>query len=166
MVGLTPGLEVWDGSSKRWLALEQTYTAPSATILVGRQLELLSNGRYKSGKHRVVSYPHQTTSSTPASNFRYSMVFVLRAHWPVTIDTDTLETPITGPFDKPMKGITGKELYMEIEKAHFNVNTTVQEREEQKRRLKAKGAEKSQTTQVRKTGFLREMIGKIRRSRK
>ena len=47
-------------------------------------------------------------SKYPASSqkqYRYSIVFVLRAHSPVIVNTDELTTPITGVFERPMRGI-------------------------------------------------------------
>jgi hypothetical protein len=71
-------------------------------------------------------------------SFRFSIVFVLRAHSPVQIDTDKLTTPITGTFQHPLTGITAGELFGSIQGAHFNINTQIQERDEQRRRLAEK----------------------------
>ena len=130
-----------DNRANFWFPIEQSYDSPKGSLLVGRQLERLSNARYRAGGHRVKSYPDSASrpqgSSDPksSSDWRHSIVFVMRAHLPVPIDTDRLTTDITGPFSKPLKGITGREFFDEIHSAHFNINTGVEEREEQRRRL-------------------------------
>lgn len=139
VIGDKPGLEVRDTRADFWFPIEQSYETPKGSILVGRQLECLSNGRYRAGGHRVRSYPNPATDRkeplTPRNNYRYSMVLVLRAHLPVPINTDNFTTDITGPFSRPLKDIAAKDLFNEIHSAHFNINTSIQEREEQKRRL-------------------------------
>lgn len=59
----------------------------------------------------------------------------MRAHLPVLIDTDELATDITGLFEKPLKNVTAGELFDDIHAAHFNINTEVEERDEQRMRL-------------------------------
>ncbi|PVH80570.1 Clavaminate synthase-like protein [Cadophora sp. DSE1049] len=139
VIGDKPGLEVMDNRANFWFPIEQSYEAPKGSLLVGRQLERLSNARYRAGGHRVKSNPNLSpdpkTSSDPESNWRHSIVFVMRAHLPVPINTDELTTKITGPFSKPLKGVTAGEFFDKIHSAHFNINTGVEEREEQRRRL-------------------------------
>ncbi|KAF1941484.1 hypothetical protein EJ02DRAFT_455148, partial [Clathrospora elynae] len=96
VVGNVPGLEVWDAHS--WFAVEKEVEKAGmkgASMLGGRQLERLSNGRYPAGGHRVVSYglPNPSSSPLPESEdkkHRFSIVFVLRAHEPTIINSDTL----------------------------------------------------------------------------
>lgn len=76
--------------------------------------------------------------SIPSPRYRYSIVFVLRAHSSVPVNTDQLTTKITGPFLKPVNGITAGQLYKEIHLAHFNINTGIEERNRQKELLAAK----------------------------
>lgn len=172
VLGSTPGLEVWNRASSSWLLIEKADQQAAATLLVGRQLERLSNGRYQSGKHRVCAYPSNTavapaaaqqqqpppppstttitaaSTSTPqtpqfslkslsssSENYRYSIVFVLRAHWPVPVDSSLLTTPITGTFASPMSNMTAKDLFVSIEKMCYNVNAERKERDKQRRRL-------------------------------
>lgn len=147
VTGDTPGLEVWDRYVQKWFQIERTYERPASSILVGRELERLSNGRYRAGGHLVCSYPDpplapeseaSSESTKPPRNYRFSIVFVLRAHLPIPVDTDALTTPITGKFEHPLRGITAQELFRNIQSAHFNINTQIQEREEQRRRLAEK----------------------------
>jgi hypothetical protein len=105
-------LEVWDRHARSWFPIEKSYYSPAGSVLVGRQLECLSNSRYRAGGHLVRSYPsvkpHDPTP-VPGSlrkQYRYSIVFVLRAHSPVPINTDNLTTRITGQFSHPLRDIT------------------------------------------------------------
>ncbi|KAG0646643.1 hypothetical protein D0Z07_7461 [Hyphodiscus hymeniophilus] len=138
--GDTPGLEVWDRNVQKYYQLERTYARPAGSLLVGRQLERLSNGRYVSGGHLVRSYPEEITSDPtkppkPSRPYRFSIVFVLRAHSPIPVDTDNLTTSITGPYKNPLRDITANELFSSIQSAHFNINTHIEEREVQRQRL-------------------------------
>jgi hypothetical protein len=142
--GDTPGLEVWDRHVQQYFQIERTYERPAGSLLVGRQLERLSNGRYRSGGHLVRSYPDSIPPPdapismepiVPPRTYRFSIVFVLRAHSPIPVDTDNLTTSITGRFKRPLKDITAQELFRSIQSAHFNINTHIPEREEQRRRL-------------------------------
>jgi len=132
VIGDQPGLEVWDLNIHKWFQIERSYEKPAASLLVGRELEMLSNGRYVPGGHLVRSYP---TSTEPSQKYRYSIVFALRAHAPVSVDTDRLTTSITGEFRNPIKGIAAEEVFSVIYKSCFNVNTNIEERREQKERL-------------------------------
>lgn len=144
VVGDTPGLEVWDRYVNRWYCIEKSYQSKSAaSLLVGRYLERLSNGRYFAGGHRVRSYPDPTMQRVPASveiprKYRYSIVFVLRAHSPVLVNTDNLTTDITGEFEQPLKDITAGDVFKAISSACFNINTHKEEREEQRQKLAEK----------------------------
>lgn len=140
MTGNVPGLEVWARQVNKWYCVEKAYEKAAPSVLVGRQLELLSNGRYHAGKHRVRLYAgssidHSMTEAKNSVKYRYSMVFVLRAHSPVAVDTDRLTTDITGVFEKPLKNMTAGEMFNKICTAHFNINTHVEEREAQRRKL-------------------------------
>ncbi len=134
VVGDVPGLEVWDG--KNWFEVEKEVEKSGmsgATLLVGRQLETLSNGRYPAGGHRVVSYGDPKGREDGEKRYRFSIVFVLRAYGPTVINSDDLETDVTGKWPKPMHGVTAGELYANIRSSHFNVNIGIEEREKQKR---------------------------------
>jgi hypothetical protein len=142
VTGDTPGLEVWDRYVQKWFQIERTYERPASSILVGRELERLSNARYRSGGHLVRSYPDESDesekpdkSSKPLRSYRFSIVFVLRSHSPVPVDTDALTTSITGKYEHPLRNIVAGELFRTIQSAHFNINTQIQEREEQRQRL-------------------------------
>jgi hypothetical protein len=103
-------------------------------------LERLSNRRYTAGGHLVRSYPDPPQRAEPSTpkNYRYSIVFVLRAHSPVLVNTDILTTPITGEFKDPLRDIQARELFKMIEKAHFNINTRHEERQQQRLKLAEK----------------------------
>ena len=139
VIGDSPGLEVWDRQRRQWFPLERNYPSPAASLFVGRQLERLTNGCYYSGGHLVNSYPDvgNSNSSNPSKRYRHSIVFVLRAHSPVPIKTDDLETSVTGKFAKPLQNITADDLFKTIRSTHFNINAGVEERDGQKRKLAA-----------------------------
>ncbi len=129
---------------------ERTYRSP--VLLAGRQLECLTNNRYRSGGHLVRSYPdrlHDPTgeASIPRAPYRYSIVFVLRAHSPILVNTDALTTKVTCKFSRPLNGITAGELLRNIQADHFNINAGMEERNEQKRKL----AEKKKDENIRCT---------------
>lgn len=133
VVGDVPGLEVWDGT--KWFEVEKEVVnsgSNGATLLVGRQLETLSNGRYPAGGHRVVSYGDEAGRQDGLQRYRYSIVFVLRAFGPTVINSKELETNITGTLPKSMDGQTAGELYANIRSSHFNINIGIEEREKQK----------------------------------
>jgi hypothetical protein len=145
VVGNVPGLEVWDGHA--WFDVErevQRAGMRGASLLVGRQLERLSNARYAAGGHRVVSYglPNSVSTAEPdqtqdeEKRYRFSIVFVLRAHEPVLIDSDVLETAVTGKWQEPLKDVTAGKMYEEIRGRHYNINIGVEEREKQRRNVK------------------------------
>lgn len=146
VVGDVPGLEVWNG--RQFFDVERHCKTPSATMLAGRQLERYSNFRYPAGGHRVVSYgkPLSTIaaeSSKPGivaepPRYRHSIVFVLRAHEPVVVDSDELETEITGKWAEPVSGVTAGKLFEQIRSKHFNINIGMEEREKQRRKLQEK----------------------------
>ncbi|EMD65006.1 hypothetical protein COCSADRAFT_36351 [Bipolaris sorokiniana ND90Pr] len=147
VVGDTPGLEVWDGAD--WFDVEKEVERKGrkgATMLVGRQLERLSNERLRAGGHRVVAYggPQDMSSGDGVGvvekRYRHSIVFVLRAHDSTQIDSDALETRITGRWRQPIKGVTAGALYEMIRSQCFNINVEKEEREVQRRKLaEAKG---------------------------
>ena len=118
---------------KGWFPIERTYEKPAGTLLVGRQLERLSNGRYPAGGHLVKSYPdplHKADTETD-KHYRYSIVFVLRAHSPVIVNTDSLTSSITGEFENPIIDVESRELFKELQRDHFNINTHKEERQQQ-----------------------------------
>jgi hypothetical protein len=113
-----------------------------ASVLVGQQLSRLTNKRYLPGAHRVFLSSTQSPPflpgpppDSPTPRYRFSIVFALRAHSPVPIDTTTLTTALTGPYASPMIGITAGDLFKEISGACFNVNVPKPVREGQKARL-------------------------------
>ena len=72
--------------------------------------------------------------------YRHSIVFVLRAHSPVTISSTDLETRITGQWNEEVKDVTAGQLYDAICGKHYNVNIGMEEREKQRRKVaEAKG---------------------------
>lgn len=137
VVGDVPGLEVWDGYG--WKDIERGYTGHQATYTVGRQLERLSNGRYPAGGHRVVSYglpsPVQELEEGEKKRYRHSVVFVLRAHVRVVVESKELETSITGKWAEPVSGVTAGKMYEDIRSKHFNINIGMEEREKQRRNI-------------------------------
>ncbi|KAH9877820.1 hypothetical protein J1614_003037 [Plenodomus biglobosus] len=145
VVGDIPGLEVWNGFT--WFECEreiQRAGRKGGTLLTGRQLERLSNGRYPAGGHRVVSYgspkPLFTASTFPSideKRYRFSVVFVLRAHEPVVFNSADFETEIVGKWLEPMQDVTAGKLYEQIRGRHFNINVDVEERKKQRKRIKA-----------------------------
>ena len=142
VAGDSPGLEVWNMQQQSYFPIEKSYqlTGPAATLLGGRQLQRLTNGRYVPGGHLVRAYPkpQDIPGEIPSTEkrYRYSIVFVLRAHNPVPIDTDKLTTRITGEHKEPMKDATAKDLFLKIKNAHYNINTGIQDREQQKQKLR------------------------------
>lgn len=79
--------------------------------------------------------PPSQPSSQKGPKYRYSIVFVLRAHDQVTINTDNLTTSITSDFQTPIKGITAGQMFEQIKSSHFNINTNVEERDKQKKNI-------------------------------
>jgi hypothetical protein len=174
VVGDVPGLEVWDGAN--WFAIEKVVESSGrkgATMLAGRQLERLSNGRYPAGGHRVVSYGSSEPSSSPPTSdsqasspvpasapprdekrYRFSIVFVLRAHESVIINSDAFETEVTGKWLEPMNGITAGRFYEKIRSQHFNINIDIDEREKQRNKLNNIQDGKKQDCEVAKDNVL------------
>lgn len=153
VVGDVPGLEVWGGEG--WCEVERGYEGRQVTYTVGRELERLSNGRYPAGGHRVVSYgvgkggggggKESGGEKKEEKNYRHSIVFVLRAHEPVLVESDELETEITGRWGERVSGVTAGEMYEEIRGRHFNINIGHEERERQRRNVRegrGKGVER------------------------
>ncbi|PSN59455.1 hypothetical protein BS50DRAFT_580026 [Corynespora cassiicola Philippines] len=136
VVGDVPGLEVWDGS--HFFDVERRYKSPAATMLVGRQLEMFSNGRYVAGGHRVVSYPRPQPHAQPShteKKYRHSIVFVLRAHEPILVRSSELESAITGKWTEPVDAASAGKIYEEIRARHFNINIDKKERDDQRLKL-------------------------------
>ncbi|TGO25332.1 hypothetical protein BPAE_0082g00160 [Botrytis paeoniae] len=149
-----PGLEVLDMQSKKSFPIEQSFEGrDTGTLLVGRELNFLSNNRYQAGGHSVRMYPKTVTRNEPhgkeneeqqempaRKHYRYSIVFVHRGHEDVSIDTDELRTPITGRWKKPMKGLRMENLYRRFMSKHVNINVEMEERQKQRKRLHEKKA--------------------------
>ncbi|ESZ98499.1 hypothetical protein SBOR_1161 [Sclerotinia borealis F-4128] len=147
-----PGLEVFDKDFKRSFPIERSYEGRAAgTVLVGRELEFLSNGRYLAGGHSVHMHPETVTRNEPdgeengnerqmpaGKHYRYSIVFVLRGHEELAIDTDKLRTSITGRWKKPMRSLKMGNLYRRFMSKHVNINAEIEERQEQRERLHEK----------------------------
>lgn len=148
VAGDAPGLEVWNGMTRKFFPIEKSYKdlSSSATVLVGRQLQRLSNGRYVPGAHQVKSYPKSKSKKLfkpdqgVGKRFRYSIVFVLRAHEDVIVDVKSLTSPITGVPGMVRDGMPAKEMFDAIRNSHYNINTGIHKREEQKKRIQATNA--------------------------
>ncbi|KAF2825764.1 hypothetical protein CC86DRAFT_34648 [Ophiobolus disseminans] len=141
VVGNVPGLEVWDGHA--WFDVEREVLRSGklgASLLVGRQLELLSNKRYGAGGHRVVSYgrPGNRIEDSGEPRYRFSIVFVLRAHEPVLVESEHLQSDVTGRWSEEMSGVSAGEMYEGIRGRHYNINIGVGERERQRRSIERK----------------------------
>ncbi|KAL1594177.1 hypothetical protein SLS59_008799 [Nothophoma quercina] len=137
VIGNVPGLEVWDGA--KWFEVEKEVDKTGlkgASLLAGRQLEKLSNGRYPAGGHRVVSYGDSNGGQDKDKRYRFSIVFVLRAYEPAIIDPEELETAVTGKWPELVQGLTAGELYAKIRGAHFNINISHEERERQRENVR------------------------------
>ncbi|KAE9992282.1 hypothetical protein EG327_009543 [Venturia inaequalis] len=158
VIGDKPGLEALDKTSNQFIPIETIFKPGMCTIMAGRQLEDFSNHIFEAAAHRVVSYgPKQPKLGTTPSKtkeflkpllgrfnrfqkpkYRYSIVFILRADKSVKLDYEALSSPVTGDVTSKVDGPrTAGELFEKIRKAHFNVNTQVQDRERQKEQLKA-----------------------------
>lgn len=119
-----PGLEIWNGH--RWDPVErkrQSCGVRTAAILLGRQLQRLSNGRYPASWHRSVSYgrhqsrrhngtdedlsegrkqvPRRRVITPTEYKRRLSITFSLRAHAKI-VDPFELETNVTGVWEDPL----------------------------------------------------------------
>lgn len=150
------------GDSPCWHPIEHNFERGMATLMSGRQLQYLTRDRYQPGAHRVVSYgPHTPLIPDDLDNlampsrsrrllqrlslnkpklptkerYRYSIVFVLRAHERVPVDYTMLESPGLLFEEKDKEAKTAGELFKRIKKAHYNVNIGHELREEQKRRI-------------------------------
>lgn len=140
VVGDTPGLEVHDRHAQQWFPIERSYDRPAGSILAGRQLQKLSNGRYTPGPHLVRSYPDpqpEAKESTESStrNYRFSIVFVLRAHSTIPVNSDNLTTPITGEFKTPLRDMVAGDLFKDLRNSHYNINTGIEQRKAQRQKL-------------------------------
>ncbi|KAF8589758.1 Clavaminate synthase-like protein [Ramaria rubella] len=136
VIGASPGLEVFDTVTKKWIPIEEPpHAAPglTATLLVGHTLTRLTNGRYVAGRHRVFVPSVSTDDESP---FRYSLVFALRPYAKAVLSTTALTTPITGTFRRPMEGLRARELFVTLARSHWNINTGHEKRDAQKLQLK------------------------------
>ena len=84
----------------------------------------------------MVSYGDPKGSQDGPPRYRYSIVFVLRAHEPVVINSKEFETEITGNWSGPVQGMTAGELYAQIRGAHFNINISQEERDRQRENVR------------------------------
>jgi hypothetical protein len=169
---------VIDGESPCWHPIEENFERGMATLMSGRQLQYLTRNRYTPGGHRVISYgkgtaliPDNMDDLYPSRSrrllnrlsiskpkmpiqeqYRYSIVFVLRAHESVSVDYNMLESPGFTFDEKDKEARTAGELFRRIKKAHYNVNIGHKERDEQKRKImEGRGTddgEKKQATQI------------------
>lgn len=93
VVGHSPGLDALDPStppSGEWVSVEETGSEPSltATLLTGQALLYLSQGRYRSGVHRVTVAPGEKNDP-----YRFSFVFALRPSKNAKLWTKRFESP-------------------------------------------------------------------------
>jgi isopenicillin N synthase-like dioxygenase len=151
VAGSSPGLEVYNGMTRSFFPIEKSYKDLSsfATVLGGRQLQRLTNGRYAPGPHQVRSYPKPNgllKSSTVGKRFRYSIVFVLRAHGEVTIDTQSLTSRITGTPSMVTDGMPAKAFFDSIRNSHYNINTGIKARELQRKKIEELKSKKPKDT--------------------
>ncbi len=51
------------------------------------------------------------------------------------IDTEKLTTEVTGPFERPLRGVVANDLFRSIEQTHVNINAEIQIREQQRQKL-------------------------------
>ncbi|KAJ7162844.1 hypothetical protein C8R46DRAFT_1101672 [Mycena filopes] len=150
VVGHSPGLDVRDPVSGRWVSVEDTPAGGTgqrltATLLAGQTLTYLTRGLYASGAHRVSVLP----PSSPSDQFRFSLVFALRPAPDALISTPLFEaSPLIGKFPEArlsaeannypecsMYEQSAGELFRCIAQKHWNVNIAPEIREEQKRKL-------------------------------
>lgn len=68
------------------------------------------------------------------------------------MDTDLLTTEVTGEWQEPIKGITAGEMYAQIRGAHFNINTGLQERDEQRRKIEERKKQGAKPTAEKGSG--------------
>ncbi|KAL8670612.1 MAG: hypothetical protein Q9168_004861 [Polycauliona sp. 1 TL-2023] len=118
-IGTAPGLQVWDptdcAAGGEWMDVS---TQP--TVLVGKTLSWLSNGRVKAGLHRVV----------PNERGRQSVVLALRP----SLRHPKLDLT---PFGEASE-VDVVDVWSGIRGSVFNVNAQPKIRDEQKKMLKAK----------------------------
>ncbi|KZP32793.1 Clavaminate synthase-like protein [Athelia psychrophila] len=125
VIGSSPGLDVWDDTSKKWVAIEEgadPRDGPTFTLLTGQCLYRLTNSIYKAGVHRVFVPPADAASSTDDAKYRYSLVFALRPHRSGIISTSALTSNVTGEHQWPIEGVPARELFSAIGKLHWSVN--------------------------------------------
>jgi isopenicillin N synthase-like dioxygenase len=140
VIGSSPGLNVWDDRTKRWMAIENDgddvgQNGLTFTFLIGQTLARLTNNRYKSGVHRVLVPPVDPPSSADDGKHRYSLVFALHPYKEAIISTSSLTSKVTGDFKHPLEGVKAQALFSAIANAHWNVNGPVTEREAQRLKL-------------------------------
>jgi hypothetical protein len=152
VVGSSPGLEVYSPMIRSYYPIEKSYLDlnSTGTLLVGRQLQRFSNGRYAPGGHRVMSYPkHHVGANGNGSvekKYRFSVVFVLRAHYDEVIDVKSLCSPITGQNQVVTDGESARQFFTNIRSSYYNINTNIKERDAQKKHINQKKQQMSQTT--------------------
>jgi hypothetical protein len=150
VVGSSPGLEVWDARTRRWVAVEEGEVGEgegglTITLLVGMTLTRLTNNLYKSGLHRVFvpptssrnpSHGDKNNSNDDDAKYRYSIVFALRPYRDAVISTGALTSAVTGAFRYPLEGVRAQTLFNAIANAHWDINGAVDEREAQRNRVR------------------------------
>lgn len=94
-----PALEIYDfRHDQGWLDVETQQQPEDIIMMVGESLSFLSNGYYLPATHRV---------RAPV-NPRLAILYQLRFKEDAILDSQQLETPVTGKFKNPFR-ITGKE---------------------------------------------------------
>jgi isopenicillin N synthase-like dioxygenase len=141
VIGSSPGLDVWDDRTKKWVAIEEDDNDTEKnggltfTFLIGRTLARLTNNVYKTGSHRVFVPPINPSSSADDAKYRYSLVFALRPYKEAVISTASLTTEVTGDFEYPLDGVEAQTLFHAIANSHWSVNSNIAEREAQRLKL-------------------------------
>lgn len=145
VIGHSPGLQVLDTASSRWISIEEepaispATTARShgltATLLGGETLAFLSRNNYKAGVHRVVCAP----ASEMNDPYRFSIVFTLRPAV-APLYTKHFESDITGAFEahECAEGESSSVLFERIMRSHWNINAAREVREKQKEEQRLK----------------------------
>ncbi|TVY20305.1 hypothetical protein LARI1_G000812 [Lachnellula arida] len=75
-------------------------------------------------RHAQAWFPIEKSFDSPAAS--------------ILADTDSLTTAITGDFQDPVKGVTAYTFFHSIKRAHFNINTGIDERNKQREDLAKK----------------------------
>ena len=104
-----------------------------------KEIKSMTKAIVKKFKRKPTADTIPKSPKKPTNAYRYSMVFVLRADRDVQLNYASISSPVCGDvtYKAEKKGAptTAGELFDNIRKAHFNVNTQVEEREKQKQEL-------------------------------